>query len=164
MSSNRGREESDWFLILSQTGEHTWLSFVPETQCSPGDGSLSSHLAEAEAGHAAARGTKAGKLQRHFTNQALDFSRNGRKGPHLPNTHTCAHPLLTPCLSEQPEKAACYRQTSTVKNKARKRQSDQNKQFGNKANVAVMQRTSPGSKQHISLTKGPAKKMKLLSK
>lgn len=100
MSSNRGREESDWFLILSQTGEHTWLSFVLETQCSPRDGSLSSHLAEA--GHAAARGTKAGKLQTHFTNQALDFSRNGRKGVHLPNTHTCAHPTFQNNLKKLP--------------------------------------------------------------
>lgn len=99
MSSNRGRGEGDWFLILSGTEERTWVSFVPGTQqrqSSPGDGSLSSHLARAEAGLAAARGTTAGKLQRHFVSQALDFIRNGRKGPHLPNTHTCTPPHSHP--------------------------------------------------------------------
>lgn len=123
-SSNRGRRD-DWFVTLSQTGGRTWRCLVPETpqgQSSPGDDSLSPHLTQAKAGLAAAPGSEAGKLQRHFTSQAL--VRNGRKAPHLPNTHARVHtPPLMPSLSEQPEKAACYRRTSPVKNKAGKRQS-----------------------------------------
>lgn len=60
--------------------------------------------------------------------------RNGRKDPHLPK-------------SPPPAKAACSRQTAAHRNKARKRQSDQKKEFGTKANVALTQRPCPGSKQ-----------------
>lgn len=45
VSGDRGRGGDDWVLILSSTGERTWLSFAPETQQgqgSPGAGSLSS--------------------------------------------------------------------------------------------------------------------------
>lgn len=71
--------------------------------------------------------------------------RNGRMDPHLPKS--------------PPVKAACSRQTPTHRNKARKRQSDRNKEFGNKANVAFTQRPCPGSKRLPK--KGPASKGKL---
>lgn len=59
-----------------------------------------SKLCSHRAGRAAAQGIQAGKLQKRWADEALDFVRNSRKAPHLPSTHTQAH---TPPRSRCPE-------------------------------------------------------------
>jgi len=132
VSSNRGRGEGGWFLILSQT-ECTWLSLVPETQ-----------LGRAAQETAVSPPTQPGPRQdwqRHKgprLGSCRDTSQtrlagNGRKGPRLPNTHTCTPPL-TPSLSEPPQNAARDRQTPTViKIRPERDKATEINKFGNKA-------------------------------